>query len=470
MPKQNNLEKLPHDLEAEKSVLGAMLVSPDAIAEVIEILKPKHFFIAAHQIIFTQIYSQNAKNITSDPISLIDTLRKQDLVEQIGGEVYITELLDSVSTTANVLYWANIVHEKYIQRKLIISGLRIAQLGHLEGAGDADEALNLAQDALFSLANEDQRSEFEELSLGVNKLLKDLDAMKHNDNVLGVRSGFKSLDEKIHGFANGQMIVIGARPGVGKTAVALDIARNVAISDKEPTYFISLEMSNEELYSRILSAESKVKHTKFLRPSSLGPNDWQALKVAQDRIKGSPLYVEAPAGITIPELRSKARQMKNKKGIKLLVIDYLGLITAMDSSQPRVQVITEFTRSLKILSKELDIPIVLLSQLNRESEKRATFASRNDLDADRSAPRMSELRESGSIEQDADVVLLLHRSAVPGSEDDSYSADAKLIIAKNRRGAQGTVFLRFDGDHVRFLPTMNPARQEYAPSNMPGSI
>ncbi|MDR3128030.1 MAG: replicative DNA helicase [Bifidobacteriaceae bacterium] len=466
MDQTNKLDDLPRDLEAEKAVLGAMLVSAEAIADVAQILKPKHFSWGANKIILEQIYALNVKNIAAEPLSLIDTLRKQNLIENVGGEVYITELLDNVSTTSNVLYWANIVHEKYIQRQLIISGFRIAQLGHLDGAGDADEALNLAQHELFALANEDQRSEYEQLGLGVMNLLTSLDAMKHNDNVLGVSSGFKDLDEKIHGFANGQMIVIGARPGVGKTAIAVDIARHIGIRNEQEVYFISLEMSNEELYSRILSAESNVKHTKFLKPSSLNQNDWQRLRTAQQRIENSPLYIESPPGITIPELRAKARQMKQQKGIKLLIIDYLGLITALDPSMSRVQIITEFTRSIKILSKELDIPIILLSQLNRESEKRAAFGSQTNSAVDRSEPKMSELRESGSIEQDADVVLLLHRSSLPASDNDTYSNEAKLIVAKNRRGAQGSVFLKFEGDFVRFLPTFNP-NSSHPPLPMP---
>jgi replicative DNA helicase len=458
---ENNLDNLPSDIDAEKSVLGAMLMSADAIAEIVQVLKPQHFFYAPHRIILEQIYKLYEKGISAEPISLVDTLKKQKLADSIGGEVYITELLDSVSTTSNVTYWANIVHEKYIQRQLIMSGFQIAQLGHLDGAGDADEALNLAQQSLFDLANEDQKSESEKLNVGVTHLLEDLETMRKNDNVLGVETGFKKLDEKIHGFANGQMIVLGARPGIGKTAIAVDIARNVTIRKGHSVYMISLEMSKEELYSRILSAEAKVNHNKFLEPNKLTNDEWERLNIIRSRIEGANLFIESPPGITIPQIRSKARQMKHAHGMDLLIIDYLGLINSLDTSLPRVQIISDFTRDLKLLAKDLNIPILLLSQLNRESEKRAAF-SKSELDVDRSAPKMSELRESGSIEQDADVVLLLHRAMIPGTEDESFSNEAKLFIAKNRRGSQGVVFLRFEGDYVRFSETA-PVDQFGAP-------
>jgi replicative DNA helicase len=462
---ENNIENLPSDIDAEKSVLGAMLMSSDAMAEVTQVLKPKHFFYAPHQIILDQIYKLYQKGISAEPISLIDTLKKQKLDSNIGGEVYITELLDSVSTTSNVLYWANIVHEKYIQRQLIEKGRQIEQLGHLENAGDATEALNLAQQSLFTLANEDQRSESERLGEGVQKFLQDLDSMRKNDNVLGVKTGFTSLDNKIHGFANGQMIVIGARPGVGKTAIAVDIARNASIKKEHSVYMISLEMSKEELYSRILSAEAGVNHNRFLEPRRLSNSEWEKLNITRKKIENADLFIESPPGITIPEIRSKARQLKHTHGLELLIIDYLGLINAIDSSLPRVQIISDFTRDLKLLAKDLNIPIVLLSQLNRESEKRATFSA-PESNVDRSIPKMSELRESGSIEQDADVVLLLHRAMIPGSEDESYSNDARLIIAKNRRGSQGVVFLTFQGDFVRFVESGSTANFGTPPSDI----
>jgi len=424
----------PQDLNAEMSALGGMLLSKDAIADVFGTLHGSDFYKPANELIFNAILELFGHGNPVDVLTVSDELTKRGELARVGGSAYLAELLGSVPTAANAGYYARIVHERAQLRKLIDAGTRIVQLGYAESGGEASELINLAQAEMYAVTDKKTGEDY----IAVGDVLEETLEQLENANgaqLPGVPTGFRDLDKLTNGLQAGQMIVIAARPGLGKSTLALDFARSAAIKHQMPAVLFSLEMNRTEIMQRLLSAESGVFLEK-MRNGKLEQVDWDHICNVEGRIKEAPLYIDDSPNLTMMEIRAKARRIKQQHGLELIVIDYLQLMTSGKSRiESRQQEVSDFSRALKLLAKELGIPVVALSQLNRGPEQRSD-----------KRPALADLRESGSIEQDADVVILLHRD--PNDEDRAGEAD--MIVAKHRNGRTDTIPVLFQGHKARF--------------------
>lgn len=428
----------PHDTLAEQCVLGAMLLSKDAIANVAGMVKGRDFYQPKHEIIFDGIFSLYQTGEPTDVVTVGDYLTKQGDLQRAGGLDYLHSLPGIVPTSANATYYAEIVDEKAVLRRLIEAGTRIVQMGYSE-QGEPVDLVNRAQADIYAVAGDEKAEDYVPLIDAVQSAISQIEAAHENpEGAMGVRTGFKELNEKTNGFKGGQMIVIAARPGMGKSTLALDVARAAAITDKVPTIFFSLEMGRDEIATRLLAAESEIFMDK-LQKGTLESNDWTALARTQANIADAPLYIDDSPNLTLVEIRAKCRRLKQSKvGLGAVIIDYLQLLSSGKRVESRQQEVSEFSRSLKLLAKELDVPVIALSQLNRAAEQRAD-----------KKPQMSDLRESGSIEQDADKVILLHRNPAAGPGDEGYG-EAEFLLVKQRNGPTGEMKVAFQGQFSRF--------------------
>ena len=426
----------PQDLAAEKAVLGSMLISQDAVADVVEAIRGNDFYHPAHETIFEAVVELFGQGIRPDVLTVADALTKRGQLTKIGGATYLNELTDGVRVAANASYHAKIVGERAMLRRLIDAGTRIVQLGYAEDGGEPIDLVNLAQAEMYRVADRGAKEDYVAVGSIIEDALNEIEAAGSRGGAIrGIPTGFGKLDSVTQGLHPGQMVVIAARPGLGKSTLALDFARTAAIRDRRTTAFFSLEMPKIEILQRLLSAESDVLLAK-MRSGDLNENDWMKVHKIQDKIKGAPLYIDDSPNLSLMEIRAKARRIKQQHGLELVVIDYLQLMTSgKDKVESRQQEVSEFSRSLKLLAKELEIPVIALSQLNRGPEQRAD-----------KRPALSDLRESGSIEQDADVVILLHRDL--GDQDRAGEAD--LILAKHRNGQTCDIPVLFQGHISRF--------------------
>jgi len=424
----------PQDLAAECAVLGSMLISQDAVADAVETIRGADFYHPAHETIFEAIVELFGHGIRPDVLTVADELTKRGQLSKVGGASYLNELTAGVRVAANAAYHAKIVGERAMLRRLIDAGTRIVQLGYAEAGGDPIDLVNLAQAEMYAVADRGAKEDYVAVGAIVDDALNEMDAAR-GQGLRGIPTGFRELDEQTQGLHPGQMIVIAARPGLGKSTLALDFARTAAVRDHRTTAFFSLEMPKIEILQRLLSAEAEVRLAK-MRKGDLDEPDWDKIHRIQDKIKSAPLYIDDSPNLSLMEIRAKARRIKQQHGLELVVIDYLQLMTSGKSKvESRQQEVSEFSRSLKLLAKELEIPVVALSQLNRGPEQRAD-----------KRPALSDLRESGSIEQDADVVILLHRDL----QDPDRSGEADLILAKHRNGQTGDMRVVFQGHLSRF--------------------
>lgn len=429
----------PHDIDAERSVLGGMMLSKDALADVSEMLDPQDFYRPAHATIFTVVISLFGAGQPADAITVAAELQRQGKLEQVGGRAVLHDLVSSVPTAANASYYATIVHEQAMLRRLVETGTRIAQLGYTTDGGDVAELLNLAQSEVYSMSDSKTSNEYASLYEIIPGLVEELEMNSARDGQLaGLSTGFHDLDKVLLGLRPNQMIIVAARPGMGKTTLAMDFCRHIAIQENKPVAFFSLEMNRNELAMRMLSAESEVWLSKLIS-GELEQRDWERISRTLERVNQAPLYVDDSPNLTMMEIRSKARRMRQQHGIQLIVIDYLQLLTSGGRSpESRQQEVSEFSRSIKLLAKELEIPIIAIAQLNRETERR-----------DSKKPQVSDLRESGSLEQDADVVILINR---PKDRDEMGALPpAQVIVGKNRSGpTSDDIELEFQGSLTRF--------------------
>ncbi|MCL1801352.1 MAG: replicative DNA helicase [Promicromonosporaceae bacterium] len=426
----------PQDVAAERAVLGSMLISQDAVADVIEAVGGGDFYQPAHETIFEAIIELFGHGVRPDVLTVADELNKRGELTKVGGATYLNELTSGVRTAANSAYHGKIVAERAMLRRLIDAGTRIVQLGYAESGGDPIDLVNLAQAEMYSVADRNAKEDYVSVGSIIKEALDEIEAAGHfGGGVRGIATGFRDLDQLTSGLHAGQMVVIAARPGLGKSTLALDFARTAAIKDNRATVLFSLEMPKMEILQRLLSAESEVKLAK-MRSGGLNEDDWMKIHNVQDRVAGAPLYIDDSANLSLMEIRAKARRLKQQCNLELIIIDYLQLmISGKSKVESRQQEVSEFSRSLKLLAKELEVPVVALSQLNRGPEQRAD-----------KRPALADLRESGSIEQDADVVILLHRD----SQDEDRGALADMIIAKHRNGATGVIPVLFRGHIARF--------------------
>lgn len=427
----------PHSVESEQSILGSILLDKDAIITVAETITPTDFYKDAHRIIYESMMALNNKNEPIDMVTLTDELRKRGYLDDIGGVTYLTSLSTIVPTTSNVKYYADIVKEKSVLRQLIKASNDIINLGY--GSGEsAENVLDFAEKKIFDISQERTNDDFKP----INQVLMDTYDMiesiySNKSDVIGVTTGFKDLNKKINGLQRTDLILVAARPAMGKTAFALNLVQNAAIKGNASVAVFSLEMSKEQLAQRMIAAQSNVE-LKKMKTGTLNDADWPRIISAMAVISDAKIFIDDTPGIKINELRSKCRKLKMEQGLDLVMIDYLQLMESDSKNESRQQEISKISRSLKILAKELDCPVVALSQLSRAPEQRADHR-----------PVLSDLRESGAIEQDADIVMFLYRDEYYHSDSEKKDL-AEIIIAKNRHGETGSVELVWMGSIQRF--------------------
>ncbi|AXR74507.1 MULTISPECIES: replicative DNA helicase [Auritidibacter] len=427
----------PQDLSAERSVLGAMLLSHDAVATVVEVLRGPDFYSPAHELIYDSIITLYGRGEPADAVTVSDMLNKRKELPRVGGASYIHELVQSVPAVTSAEFYADIVQEKAILRRLVDVGNRISRMGYAQD-GDVDDIVNAAQGEMYRVAENQQSEDYVRLSGILENTVDEIEAAgDHAGGLSGVPTGFYELDELTQGLHPGQMVVVAARPAVGKSTLALDLARAAAIGNNMPTVFFSLEMGRNEIAMRLLSAEATIALSD-LRKGALESEHWTKIAATVGRLNEAPFFIDDSPNMTMMEIRAKCRRLKQKHDLKLVVLDYLQLMSSGKRVESRQQEVAEFSRALKLLAKELEVPVIALSQLNRGSEQRTD-----------KRPQISDLRESGSIEQDADMVILLHREDVYDKES-PRAGEADLIVAKHRNGPTRTIVVGFQGHYSRF--------------------
>jgi len=429
---------LPHDLVAEQSTIGGMLLSADVTHLILSESKiaERDFYAPKHEIIFTAIKALANQGEPTDVVTLSAELVKLGKLSTIGGAEYLHELTAIVPTAASASFYANIVREKAILRRLIEAGTRIAQRGY-DGEGEVDDQVNTAQNEIYSVADDSSGKDYTVLATALQMAADEIELVQKNQGLAGVPTGFIELDKATNGLHPGQLVIIAARPGLGKSTLALDIAREAAINKKLATAIFSLEMSQTEIAMRLLSAETSI-YLQNMRAGSITDNEWAIIAERRSAIANAPLIIDDSPNLNIVEIRAKCRRMIKEWDLKLVVIDYIQLMTSGKKVENRQQEVSEFSRSLKLLAKELKVPVVALSQLNRKSEEGST-----------KRPELSQLRESGSLEQDADLVILIHREF--NQQESTRVGEAELILAKQRNGPTGSSNVLFQGQYSRFV-------------------
>lgn len=427
----------PHSVESEQSILGSIILDKDAIITVAETINPSDFYKEAHKIIYESMLNLNSNNEPIDLITLIEELRKEGHLDNIGGISYLTSLSTIVPTTSNVKYYANIVKEKSVMRQLIKASNEIINLGY-DASTDVQEILNKAEKNIFDISQEKSGDDIQPINVVLQDTFDMIEKLcTEKSEVTGITTGFKDLNKKINGLQRTDLILLAARPAMGKTAFSLNLVQNAALKGDASVAVFSLEMSKEQLVQRMLSAQSNVELSK-IKTGTLGESDWPRIIDAMAVLSEANIFIDDTPGIKISEIRSKCRRLKIEKGLDLILIDYLQLMEGEGKNENRQQEIAKISRSLKILAKELDCPVVALSQLSRSPELRKDHR-----------PILSDLRESGSIEQDADIVMFLYRDEY--YHDDSEKKNiGEVIVAKNRHGETGNVELVWFGQVQKF--------------------
>jgi replicative DNA helicase len=428
----------PQDLAAEQSVLGGMLLSKDAIADVVEVVRGHDFYRPAHELVYEAVLDLYGRGEPADAVTVSAELQKRGELGRVGGAPYLHTLLQSVPTAANAGYYARIVRETAVLRRLIEAGTKIVQLGY-SGDGDADDIVDAAQAEVYAVTDKRTSEDYLPLSAIMESALDEIEAIgSRGGEMVGVPTGFADFDELTNGLHPGQMIVVAARPAVGKSTLGLDFARSAAIKNNLATCIFSLEMSRTEITMRLLSAEARVA-LHHMRTGKLTDDDWTRLARRMGEVSNAPLFIDDSPNMSMMEIRAKCRRLKQRHDLKLVIIDYLQLMQSGKRVESRQQEVSEFSRALKLLAKELEVPVIAISQLNRGPEQRTD-----------KKPQMSDLRESGSIEQDADMVVLLHREELYERES-PRAGEADFIVAKHRNGPTATITVAFQGHYSRFV-------------------
>jgi len=446
----SQIERLPpQSLEAEQAVLGALLVSGDGVSRVVDVLEPEFFYRKAHQIVYAAMLDLYDQNEPIDIVTVSQSLKDLGKLELVGGRQYITDLSTSVATTANLEYYAKLVQEKALMRSLIKAGTEIVANCYEET--EADIALDKAEHLIFTLAQKRNMQSLTHIKHIVETSFQSIEARYENRDALsGVPSGFYDLDAMTSGFQPNDLVIIAARPSMGKTAFVLNLAQAAAVEAGTSVAIFSLEMSKESLVQRMLCAEARIDANR-LRTGHLHTNDWTHLAMAMGRLGEAPIYIDDSAMMNVLEIRAKCRRLKSEaKGLGMVIIDYIQLLQGRKGgTDNRVQEVSEISRGLKTLARELGTPVIALSQLSRAVEARQN-----------KRPMLSDLRESGSIEQDADLVMFIYRDEYYNPESEKRG-EAEIIIAKQRNGPVGTVDLLYQGSITRFL---NKVQNQYPPA------
>lgn len=439
-PKKEHVRVPPQSIESEKALLGAIMIKPAALHEIIDIISPSSFYAEKHRIIFKSMFDLFTKNEPIDLLSLSTKLKDKKTLESIGGSTYLAELVNTVPTASNALNYARIVQKKATMRDLIDAAERISESAYDEN-NDFDEMLDHAEKQIYEVTNSPGMHKFTSLGESLGEAWDRIDQLhKSEHEIRGVRTGFPSLDNILSGLQKSDLIILAARPSMGKTALALDIARQAATKYNVPVGIFSLEMSSQQLVDRMLAAESKVDFWKLRTGKLKSDDDFTKLREALDTLSKAPIFIDDQPGNSILKMRSVARRLKSEYGLGLIIVDYLQLMIPSNAraGDSQYQQVTEISRSLKHMARELDVPVLALSQLSRAVEQR------------RGKPRLSDLRDSGSIEQDADLVIFIHRDDKMNENSDRPNV-AELLIEKHRNGPTGMVELYFDDKRTTFL-------------------
>lgn len=430
----------PHDRKAEQGVLGAMLLSPNTVVDVIELLRVEDFYFPAHQLIYQAILDLYSQGSEVDVLIVSGRLDRLNQLERAGGAPYLHTLISEVPTSANARYYADIVGEKSTLRQLVDAGTRVAQLGYDGAEGmEIENLVDRAQQEVFAVAQQKTGEDYRALADLLKPTVDELAAYEKDGGLAaGVPTGFIDLDRLTNGLHAGQMIIIAARPGVGKSTLAMDFVRSCSIHNGLTSVIFSLEMSASEIVMRLLSAETEIK-LSAMRSGQMEESDWEKLTQRLREIQAAPIFVDDSPNLTMMEIRSKARRLKQQHGLDLVVLDYMQLMSSGRKVESRQQEVSEFSRQLKLLAKELEVPVIAISQLNRGPEARTD-----------KRPQLADLRESGSLEQDADIVMLLYR---PDSQDrdNERAGEADIIVAKHRGGPIDTIAVAHQLHYSRFV-------------------
>ena len=429
---------IPHSIDAERSVLGAILIENAALNRAQEILKEEDFYREPHRKIFKVMTDLSERTTAIDPVTLKEELQRSGDLDAVGGAAYLAALLDGVPRSANVEHYARIVKEKAILRGLIEAGSQIVGTAY-EAAQGVDDILDESERLIFRIAQDRLRAGFVPMKVIADQSLKTIERLaEHRDLITGLPTGFASLNEYTSGLQPSDLIIVAARPGMGKTSFALNIAMHLGLRENKQIGVFSLEMSREQLFLRLLTGLGRIDAHR-LRTGRLNKEEWATLTHAFGELAGAPIFIDDTAGITVLEMRAKSRRLKLEQGLDLIIVDYLQLMRSRSAFENRNQEISDISRSLKELAKELHIPVIAISQLSRAPEQRG---------GDR-RPQLSDLRESGAIEQDADLVMFIYREEVYKPTEENRGR-AQLIIAKQRNGPIGTLDLAFIREYTKF--------------------
>ncbi|MCD5381410.1 MAG: replicative DNA helicase [Candidatus Pacebacteria bacterium] len=432
----------PQNVDAEKALLGAIILKPDVMHDVSVTVYPESFYADKHRAIFHAIQQIFSKGDPIDTVSIVTKLKDENQLDRVGGAAYITELIETVPAAGNAMYYSGQVQDKATLRGLIHAADDIAEIGYSDPE-TVDEALDMAEKKIFTATQAPSAQKFRPIGSALTEAWERFEHLSANpDEKRGVPSGFAGLDQLLSGFQKADLVILAARPSMGKTTFALDIARNAALQYDASVGIFSLEMSDQQLVDRMLAAESGVDSWKLRTGRLSNDQEYEALQEAMEKLNKAPIHIIDEAALNIVKMRSAARRLKNEHGLDMLIVDYLQLMspTATKGSDSMVQQVTEISRSLKILARELNVPVIALSQLSRAVEQRG------------GKPRLSDLRDSGSIEQDADVVMFIHREDKMNRDVEAERPNiAEIMVEKHRNGAVGSCELFFDGEHVRFL-------------------
>ncbi len=434
-----NLEReLPHSKEAELSVIGSVLSDPQSVAASAEIIKPEDFYYAQNREIYRIVMDLFNENTPVDIVTVSDRLNQSDKLEGIGGIGYLSSAVTSVPTTGNVEYYSKIIKEKSVLRRLIKSSMVISEMAYSEG-DDISSILERAEQAVFDVSSSKESNDIVPIQDVLMTAYQDMVENSINKGTItGVPTGFWELNNRTGGLHGGELIIIAGRPGMGKSSFAVNIAESAAIHDNVPVAIFNLEMSKTMIVNRILCSQALVDSQK-VRLGDFDSEDWQQIGAVVDKVAMAPIYIDDTASITVSEIRAKCRRLKQTKNLGMVIIDYLQLMQGKGRSDNRQQEISDISRSLKVLAKELDVPIIALSQLSRTSETRSD-----------KRPMLSDLRESGAIEQDADIVMFIYRDEYYNKDTEDKNI-AECILAKHRSGSTGMFKLGWQGKYTKFI-------------------
>lgn len=429
----------PQSITSEQAVLGSIMLRKDGMAEVEEIITPDSFYVEKHKMIFQAMLDLYLKNEPIDMLSLSTKLTEQKLIEAVGGNKYLAEIVNQVPSSTNIKHYADIMQKKFVLRSLIEAADYVSELAFEEGDDHMDDILDMAEKKMFAVVSSPKNQKYVSLKNALPEAYERLEKLHETKGMLrGVATGFRDLDNMLSGLQKSDLIILAARPSMGKTTLALDIARMAATKNDQSILIFSLEMSSQQLVDRMLSAESRVNAWNLRTGNLSSDKDFSQLRDSLDRLSKAKIFIDDQPGNSIVKMKALSRRLKAEKGLDMIVVDYLQLMTTSKNYDSMVNQVTEISRSLKSLAKELDVPVLALSQLSRAVESRG------------GKPRLSDLRDSGSIEQDADVVMFIHRED-KGKDESERTNIAEILIEKHRNGPTGKVDLYFDDKTTTFL-------------------